>query len=366
MAEYSRIASGVAIVLSNGGTSPIGLPFLPDRISFVNYDAQASASADEVTKAWWNKPMGQGAAMYDFYDTGPVYSTGVTTTGGFSTFEGGQLLQFGAKKQIVSSTKGLPTTFTVTGHGYSTGDVVLFQGLYQSSTTGMPQMCGIPFAITVLNDNSFNVPWNSGGTNYTNLSASPVGATVMKVLYPSLYLPGCNFIDSITLGVTTSISFTTPHSYVIGQQVAFRIPPVWGTTQLNSLPNVVIPGSPIYGYVVDINDASSIDVNIDSSSFTAFNPNQPVASVSGLSFPQAVAVGDVNTGGFPISVGSPLYPPPTYLNLNGPFSTINGPAIQGAFVNNTSQGFVIGPTIAPTAGEHIYWEAYLDDLTVGY
>jgi hypothetical protein len=76
-----------------------------------------------------------------------------------------------------------------------------------------------------------------------------------------------------------------------------------------------------------------------------------------------VAVGDVNTGGFPIYSGSPLYPPPTYLNLTGSFSTINGPAIQGAFVNNTSQGFVIGTTVAPTGSQVIYWEAYLEDYS---
>ena len=66
-----------------------------------------------------------------------------------------------------------------------------------------------------------------------------------------------------------------------------------------------------------------------------------VSKVPGLSPPQMLSVGDVNTGGWPISNGSPLYPSPL---VNG-VSTINGPAIQGAFTNNTRQGFVIGNAV---------------------
>jgi len=53
-------------------------------------------------------------------------------------------------------------------------------------------------------------------------------------------------------------------------------------------------------------------------------------------------VGDVNTGGNLISAGSPLYPSPSFPTSSGGVSTINGPAIRGAFVNNTAQGFIIG------------------------
>jgi hypothetical protein len=53
--------------------------------------------------------------------------------------------------------------------------------------------------------------------------------------------------------------------------------------------------------------------------------------------------------------------------------TINGPAISGAFVNNTSQGFIIGAgtgtnvTAAVLVGANtnvIYWVAYQEDLVV--
>jgi hypothetical protein len=142
---------------------------------------------------------------------------------------------------------------------------------------------------------------------------------------------------------------------------------------LNSLPNTLIPGSPIYGYVISVTDYNSFVVNINSSSFTAFNSNPAVASVPGLNFPQVLAVGDVNTGGVVISAGSALYPPPfTRPIANTQVNTINGPAIQGSFFNNTSQGFIIGAgagtndgasSLVGAAGNVVYWVAYLDDLT---
>ncbi len=366
MTEYSRLAKGTALVLASGGTAPIKLPFQPDYVEFINYTAQDTPTATWVVKGWWDKNMGQGAATYDFFDTGPVYSTNSTSTNGISTFAAGQLLQYGATQQVVAITKANPAVVTVTGHGYVTGDVVIFQGLYQSSTTGMPQIAGMPFTVTVVDANTFTIPWNTNQSNYTALSASPAGALVKKVLYPYLYAPGTNVISAITTGTTTTIDTTNAHNFFVGQEVAFRIPSSWGTIQLNSLPNTSIPGSPIYGYVIAVTDYNTVIVNIDSSAYTAFNSNQTVASVPGLDFPQIVAVGDINTGGVQISSGSALYPPPFIRPIgNTTVNTINGPAIQGAFINNTSQGFLIGTALAVAAqsGQTIYWRAYLHDYS---
>lgn len=368
MTEYSRIAKGSVVTSINGGTSPIALPFIPDRVEFINFTAMGTPTATQVVKSYWDVTMGQGAAAYDFYDTGPVYSTATTLTGGISTFKAGLSLQYGAKKQIVAATKGGTTAVQVTNHGYITGDTVVFQGLYQSPTTGMPQISGMPFQISRIDANNFSVDWNTLGSNYTNLSGSPVGATVMKVLYPWLYVPGVSFITSIveadeTDDVVNSEIFTTDnHHFVVGQQVAFRIPTVWGPVELNSLPDPEIPGSPIYFYVIKVIDDQTFIVNVPFTTLTAFNSNQPVASVPGQQFPQVLAVGDVNSGGFPYT-GGPLYPPPSYVDgYGGTTSTINGPAIQGAFVNSTSMGFLIGNVVAPTEGQTIYWTAYLDDF----
>ena len=84
-----------------------------------------------------------------------------------------------------------------------------------------------------------------------------------------------------------------------------------------------------------------------------------------------VAVGDVNTGGTQISAGSLLYPSPrySYASLNDS-STINGPAIIGAFVNNTRQGFIIGAGVGVNDSSSVlvgantnvvYWRAFIHD-----
>ena len=375
MTEYNKIARGRFV--STGGAQIVNLPFIPGTVELWNYSAQLAApAANAVTSAYWDAGMGQGFAMETAYNATPVLVNDVVIANGISTFSAGQLLQFGPTLGISGITKAAAGVVTTTSnHGLTSGDVVVFQGLFQSSTTGMPQINGIPFTVTVLSPTTFSIPWNTNQSNYTALSGTPAGASVKKVLYPYLYFPGQTFISAITTGTTTTIDTTSAHNFVVGQEVAFRIPSQWGMVQLNSLPNIPIPGSPIYGYVIAVTDYNTVVVNIDSSAYTAFNSNQTVASVPGLSYPQIVAVGDVNTGGVQISAGSPLYPSPYYSPIGTTrVSTINGPAIQGAFVNNTSMGFVVGvgagsnlssSVLVGAAGNIFYWRAAAYDIILG-
>jgi hypothetical protein len=373
MAEYSRIAKGSFV--SSGTPKVITLPFQPSVVKLTNYTAYGAFAEHGIPSAVWEvTSMGQGTAAV-FLNSGatPTLITDRVLTGGISTFSAGLSLQYGPQVQIASISKASPAVVTTAApHGYSTGDVVVFQGLFQSPTTGMPQIAGIQFQITVTGATTFTIPWNTNQSNYTALAASPAGAFVRKVLYPFLYLPGDNVISALSFGATTTVTTTTNHNYVVGQEIAFRIPTVYGSTQLNSLPNTVIPGSPIYGYVTAVTANNVFVCSINSTGYTAFNTNQPVSSVPGLQFPQVVAVGDVNTGGFPYTGGA-LYPSPAFPTFSGGVPTINGPAIQGAFVNNTSQGFIIGAGSASTdalsvlvgaADDILLWEAYLPDLSI--
>lgn len=373
MTEYSKMAHGR--FTSTGGAQIINLPFKPDYVEFVNYTVANSAAASQnVAKAYWDSGMGQGFAVQEGYNATPALIYDTVTSNGISTFSAGQLLQYGAQIQISGITKASPAVVTTgSAHGYTSGDVVIFQGLYQSSTTGMPQICNIPFTVTVTGSTTFTIPWNTNQSNYTALSGSPTGAYVKKVLYPYLYEPGVNYISALTLSTTTTVDTTSAHNFVVGQEVAFRIPSVYGTTELNSLPNNTIPGSPIYGYVTSVTDYNTFVVNIDSSSYTAFDSNQTVASVPGLQFAQVVAVGDVNTGGVAYSGGA-LYPPPQTMPIGTTtVNSIGGPGIRGAYFNNTSQGFIIGigagtvlttSVLVGAASDVIYWKAYLHDLYV--
>lgn len=383
MTEYSRMAKGKFTVTGTPSNAKvINLPFQPDSVEFWNFTAAGTPAANGVPYAYWDVNMGQGTATAQYFKTvdpagtpTPALATGNVTSNGISTFSAGQLLQFGATKTVGGITKADPAVVTVTGHGYSSGDVVIFEGLYESTTTGMPQIDGIPFTITVVDANSFTIPWNTNQSNYTAITGGATGTPrVKKVLYPYIYFPGTSFISSITTGTTTTIDTTNAHNFQIGQEVAFRIPQQWGTVELNSLPNTLTPGAPVYGYVTAVTDYNTVVVNIDSSAYTAFNSNQTVASVPGLSYPQIVAVGDVNTGGILITAGKYLYPPPYYRPIGTTtVDTINGPAIRGAYVNNTAQGFIIGTgsltglsstVLVGASGNVIYWRAYLSDMNV--
>lgn len=366
MAEYSRLASGQVTSVLTGAPTTVIIPFIPDYIEISNSTRAAAASG--VTRAWWETDMGQGAAFVTTTSAGPVDGTSFissATGGGFSTYQGGIALQFGASVAITSFTKnaGAPVITTTTPHGLVSGNVVVFQNLYQSPATGMPQLAGMPFVVTVTGPTTFTIPYDNSGAGFTALAGAPTNPTptVKKVLFPALYAPGVAFVGAVTRGATTTVTTTSPNNFSVGQEVAFRIPQVYGTVELNSLPNILIPGSPVYGFVTQVNSSTQFVVNINSTAFTAFNTNVPFATavVGGLTFPQVVAVGDANSGSLMTNFISPAFYNGTSTGL---VNTINGPAIAGAFSNNTSMGFIIGGSISGTTGDRIFWRAYLHDI----
>lgn len=366
MAEYSRIASGS--VVSNGATTSVILPFAPNFIEIWNPTAAAAASGG-VSRAWWATDMGQGAAQYVTTSTGPADGSFSITSGGFSVVQAGISLQYGPVYNHAvgdfTISKANPALVTTTvNHGLVSGNVVIFQNLYQTATTGMAQIAGIPFVVTVTGATTFTIPWDTTGSNYTAFNSATATGNVgswKQVLYPALYAPGEAVISALTLAASTTVVTTAPHNFVVGQEVAFRIPSVWGPAQLNSLPDILIPGSPIYGYVTSVTNSTTVVVNINSTGYTAFNVNQPLASIRGLTFPQIVAVGDNNSGSNQFGYNSPLVYNGTGTTA---VSTINGPAIAGAYINATYQGFLIGATISGANTNVLYYRAVLSDINI--
>lgn len=374
MAEYSRLARGSFTTAATPVVQVINLPFQPTRIHLQNVTSYTTSAQNAVTQAWWDVSMAQGTAIMQYIESASspfIIAADSVTSGGISTFSNGLALQLGAQLQIASISKASSAVVTTaSAHGLSSGQVVILEGLYQSSTTGMPQISNLPFVITVTGSTTFTIPFNTNQSNFTALSGSPTGAYVRQILAPNLYLPGDDFISSLTLsGTNVVVNTTANHNYVVGQEIAFRIPSAFGSTQLNSLPNNTIPGSPIYYYVTAVTSNTQFTCTALSAGVTALNTNQPVANVPGLNWPQVVAVGDVNSGGTSYSGGA-LYPSPSFPTFSGGVSTINGPAISGAFVNNTSQGFVIGLGVGVndtsaallTASSLYFWDAEFFDF----
>lgn len=375
MAEYSRLASGQ--VVSTGGSTVVVVPFVPNYIEISNR-TRAVAGAG-VTRAWWMTDMGQGSAFLNLFGTGDEYidSAGGTSSGalvsgtGFTTIQAGLSLQYGATFFLgasggIAKTSATALTVTTTAvHGLVPGNWVTFQNLYQTATTGMQQIAGIPFEVlTSASTTTFTIGWVGNSSNLTAITTGGLNtlASFKQILYPALYVPGVSYPWAIatTSGVTT-VKTTAPHNYQVGQQIAFRIPSAYGSVELNELPNVVIPASPQTFYISSVTrDAFTFN---GAPTYTAFNVNQTFLSFPGLKFAQVVAVGDVNSGGYPYA-GTSLYPSPTVYNgfSTSTTSTINGPGILGAYINATFQGFIIGSGVAGTAADVIYWRAYLHDI----
>jgi hypothetical protein len=377
MAEYSRIAKGNFTATGTAATAASGyvnIPFRPDYVELWNYTNIKTAAANKVTRAWWDAGLLDGTnnpTMVEIYNATPAVVFDEIPIGGISTFYAGLALQYGASIGVTAITKAAQAVVTTaSAHGYNVGDTVILEDVAIGTTNDMILLNAVPFTIVSIGSTTtFTINWNTNQSNYTALTAQTV-PVVKKVLYPFLYLPQDNVISAVTLGATTTIATTMYHNFEVGQEIAFRIPPVWGTIQLNSLPNLVIPGSPVYGYVTSITDNWTFVCTINSSAFTAFNTNPATPSIIGLTYPQVLAVGDVNTGGNAFGLSATqLYPPPAFPTFSNRVGTINGPAIKGAFVNNTEQGFFIGTGAGNidtsitlmTTGDVIYWQAYLFD-----
>jgi len=372
MAEYSRMASGTFTTAASPVTQFVNLPFQPQRVKLVNTTSYTAPAQYAVTTAEWDINMGQGTSVMEYLESASapwIVAADSVASAGISTFAAGKMLQYGPQLQVASTTKATNTITTASAHGLSTGDVVILEGMFQSSTTGVPQISLMPFVITVTSTTAFTINWNMNQSNYTNLSGSPAGAYVRKVLYPYVFEPGVNFISAIDLsGTNVKITTTANHNYVVGQEVGFRIPTAFGSTQLNSLPNGSVPGSPVYYYVTALNSNTQFTCSALSAGVTAYASNLTVAQMVGQSLPQVVSVGDVNSGGVAYSGGA-LYPSPVFPTSSGGTSSINGTAISGAFVNNTSQGFLVGLGVGAvqssalllTASSVYLWEAFLYD-----
>lgn len=75
----------------------------------------------------------------------------------------------------------------------------------------------------------------------------------------SEFTPTFSLIQSIAQGVQTTVTFTAPITFIVGEIVSFRISPPSGMRELNNVHATVMAAT-----------SNSITVNIDSRNFTPF------------------------------------------------------------------------------------------------
>ncbi len=94
------------------------------------------------------------------------------------------------------------------------------------------------------------------------------------------YKPSRFVISNITRGVTTVVTTTQDHNYVVGQQVRLIIPPTFGIRQLNER----------QAFVISIPNDDEVELDISSSFMDAFISSLATTKA------QILAIGDVNSG----------------------------------------------------------------------
>jgi hypothetical protein len=103
-------------------------------------------------------------------------------------------------------------------------------------------------------------------------------------IHAEYYQPRDFTISDITLGRTTTVTTTTDHDYVIGQQVRLLIPTLYRAMQLNRR----------IGYVISVPSSTQVVLDIDSSLFNTYLPNPITATITAISQATNAVVTAVN------------------------------------------------------------------------
>lgn len=114
---------------------------------------------------------------------------------------------------------------------------------------------------------------------------SPLNRYNLGLFNSGTYSPHIEDIESVTQSAEALVTTEEDHTFVIGQQVQFFIPPQWGMRQLNTLK----------GYVLTIPDSDQFTVNINTTTFDTFVVPTPGPFIV-IDDAQVAGIGDSNFG----------------------------------------------------------------------
>ena len=136
----------------------------------------------------------------------------------------------------------------------------------------------------VLGGDILSLPLRKKMTN--TVISYPIPPYSNPPIEPQFFQPRQFFIAAISLGVTTTVTTTVNHDYVIAQQVRLLIPNRYGSRGLNERT----------GYVIAIPAANQVTIDINSNGIDAFIPTPTFLPFESKTLPQILAIGDVNFG----------------------------------------------------------------------
>lgn len=120
----------------------------------------------------------------------------------------------------------------------------------------------------------------------------PIAPERNPPIHPEYYQPRVFDISAISNGLTTTITTSVNHDYVIGQLVRLFIPSFYGSYPLSGKE----------GLVISIPAPNQVTLNIVSIYANAFIPTPTY----GPTPPQIIAIGDINSGAINAQGRAPL------------------------------------------------------------
>ncbi len=127
----------------------------------------------------------------------------------------------------------------------------------------------------------------------TGVISYPVPPYFNVPIEPQFYSPQRLNISNITRGITTTVTTSAVHEYVIGQEVRLIVPPIFGSYQLNETK----------GYVIALPSTTSVEVTIDSTQSDAFIPTPYTAVITNI---VSIGLSTVVTANNSFRLGNPI------------------------------------------------------------
>lgn len=360
MSQYNKDAEGYFTVGTAATDQFIGLPFVPNTFEIWNKTEWGSNNATPQVQyaiGYAEDPAGYAYATENVTSSTALKNVAFTSNG-FSFISAGTY-QYGPTLTITGIVAATGVVTTSAPHGLAVGNDVLIYG-----TTGMLQIAGTLTTVTAVGSpTTFTI----GNIPTSGFAAAATAGFVKRLLYADLYVPeGTNVtgVGATVTGVPTNntvINTSLNHKFVVGQEVFLVFPQtglvnttsVWGMGQLDSAFVLQSTGVPQQAYITQTAATNSnlaanqFAININSTGFAAFTYPTSAQAALGITFPQALSIGDQNSGGSQVPP-LPFVPPAI--------------TIPGAFYANTRQGVIIGSSLLLNASDVIHWRATYPDL----
>ena len=212
---------------STGSAQVLDLVYVPDYFLMWNQtQASFAGPGSRVKKVEWFSGFAADSALILQNTAGAATDeSSLLSSGGITVFDQSVAQSFPAVT-ITGVTQASPAQVTTAApHGLLTGDIVLM-----SQITGMPQLNGIYWSVTVTGANTFTI--NLDATSIVSFPVAGVGGFLRKQFPPQPWQPYRNVITGISQASPGVVQTSIPHGYADGDFVRIYLPAVWGMQEL--------------------------------------------------------------------------------------------------------------------------------------